>query len=99
NCRRFTTSKALEPVIVLLSVVALTLLNLRGASRRPDATKRPATDLVDSRYVAVRSAWRYKKNRRDRTVQDFFYALARQRRRPSATDFSKKNICLTFSGP
>jgi len=74
---QFTSSQALEPMIALLSVVAVTLLNLREASRRPDAQTRPATDLVDDRYVAVLSAWRYKKVRRDLNVHDFFYALAR----------------------
>ena len=74
---QFTTSAALTPMIALLSVVAVTLLNLREASRRPDAHARPATDLVDGRYVAVLSAWRYKKVRRDLSIHDFFYALAR----------------------
>jgi hypothetical protein len=74
---QFTTSAALTPMIALLSVVAVTLLNLREASRRPDAQTRPATDLVDARYVAVLSAWRYKKVRPDLSIHDFFYALAR----------------------
>ena len=74
---QFTSSAALQPMIGLLSVVAVTLLNLREASRRPDAQERPATELVDARYVAVLSAWRYKKIRRDLSIHDFFYALAR----------------------
>jgi hypothetical protein len=74
---QFTTSAALAPMIALLSVVAVTLLNLREASRRPDARERPATALVDARYVAVLSAWRYKKVRKDLSIHDFFYALAR----------------------
>lgn len=74
---QFTTSAALTPMIALLSVVAVTLLNLREASRRPDAQTRPATDLVAARYVAVLSAWRYKKVRKDLSIHDFFYALAR----------------------
>lgn len=74
---QFTTSAALTPMIGLLSVVAVTLLNLREASRRPDAQQRPATDLVDPRYVAVLSAWRYKKVRPKLSIHDFFYALAR----------------------
>lgn len=74
---QFTSAQALEPMIALLSVVAVRLLNLREASRRPDAETRPATDLVDARYVAVLSAWRYKKIRRDLSMHDFFYALAR----------------------
>jgi hypothetical protein len=71
---QFTTSQALEPMVALLSVVAVALLNLREAGRRPDAETRPATDLVDHRYVAVLSAWRKKKLR---SVHDFFFALAR----------------------
>lgn len=74
---QFTTSAALTPMIALLSVVAVTLLNLREASRRPDAQTRPATDLVAAPYVAVLSAWRYKKVREDLSIHDFFYALAR----------------------
>jgi hypothetical protein len=74
---QFTTSQALQPMIALLSVVAVKLLNLREASRRPDAHERRATDLVDAQYVAVLSAWRYKKVRKDLSVHDFFFALAR----------------------
>ena len=74
---QFTSSAALTPMIALLSVVAVTLLNLREASRRPDARTRPARELVDARYVAVLSAWRYKKVRRDLSIHDFFYAVAR----------------------
>ncbi len=52
---QFTSSAAMTPMIALLSVVAVTLLNLREASRRPDAKERPATVLVDVRDVAVLS--------------------------------------------
>jgi hypothetical protein len=74
---QFTTAAALTPMIALLSVVAVTLLNLREASRRPEAPTRPATELVDARYVAVLSAWRYRKVRLDLSIHDFFYAVAR----------------------
>jgi hypothetical protein len=74
---QFTTSAAIKPMIALLSVVAVTLLNLREASRRPDAKERPATDVVAARYVNVLSAWRYKTIRRALSIHDFFYALAR----------------------
>jgi hypothetical protein len=74
---QFTTSQALEPMIALLSVVAVALLNLREASRREDAKERPATEVVDASYVAVLSAWRYQSKRMDWSVHDFFYALAR----------------------
>jgi hypothetical protein len=64
-------------MIALLSVVAVALLNLREASRRPDARERPAAALIDARYVAVLSAHRYKEVRASLGIHDFFYALAR----------------------
>jgi hypothetical protein len=74
---QFTTTARLEPAIALLSVVAVTLLNLRDASRRADARTRPATAILASDYVEVLSLWRYRKIREGLTVHDFFYALAR----------------------
>jgi hypothetical protein len=74
---QFTTIARLEPAIALLSIVALTLLNLRDASRRSDAKTRLATTLFAPEYVEVLSAWRYRNIRRDLTVHEFFYALAR----------------------
>lgn len=74
---QFESSQALEPMIALLSVVAVTLLNLREAARRPDAKERPATEVVDQQYVHVLSSWRDGKPRPDWSVHDFFMALAR----------------------
>ena len=74
---QFTSMQALEPMIGLLSVVAVTLLKLRDASRDPVAATRPATDYVDSRYVAILAGWRYKGKRSTLTVKEFFLALAR----------------------
>lgn len=74
---QFTSRQALEPMIALLSVVAVTLLNLRDASRQPDAKLRAATTVIDTRYVEVLSAWRHKAVRREWSVHDFYYALAR----------------------
>lgn len=74
---QFTTTARLQPAIALLSVVALTLLNLRDASRRPDATTRRATTILATDYVRVLSLWRYREIREDLTVHEFFYALAR----------------------
>src|SRR5204862_906935 len=56
---------------------ALTLLNLRNASRRPDAKTRLASTLLAREYVEVLSAWRYRTLRNDLTVHEFFFALAR----------------------
>jgi len=74
---QFTAVERLQPAIALLSAVALTLLNLRDASRRPDASTRRATALFASAYIEILSIWRYRKLRSDLTVHDFFFALAR----------------------
>jgi Transposase DNA-binding len=74
---QFTDEARLEPMIAILSVVALTLLNLRDASRAANAKTTPATTVVAQEYVEVLSLWRHKEVRNDWTVHDFFYALAR----------------------
>ena len=74
---QFTTTARLEPAIALLSVLAVTLLNLRDASRRPDAKTRRATTILAADYVKVLSLWRYQEIRLDLTVHEFFYALGR----------------------
>jgi hypothetical protein len=58
---QFTIAEALQPMIALLSVVAVTLLNIREASRDEALAEHPAVEYVDRRYVAVLSAWRYKR--------------------------------------
>ena len=74
---QFTTEERLRPAIALLSVVTLTLLQMREASRRADAKTRKATTLISAMYVEVLSLWRHKKIKLDWTVHDFYYALAR----------------------
>jgi len=74
---QFTSEDRLQPAIALLSVVTLTLLQLRQASRRSDAQTRNATTIIDKSYVEVLSLWRHKTIKRDWTVHDFYYALAR----------------------
>ena len=73
----FTSAPALQPMIALLSVVAVTLLNLREAARDKTKADRPATEYVDRRYVEVQAGWRYQKPRPKMTVEEFFLALAR----------------------
>ena len=75
---QFTSEAALQPMIAVLSVVALQLLNLRAANRQEDAATRLATQVVHPDYVAVLSAWRCKEVRLESSVKDFFYALARR---------------------
>jgi hypothetical protein len=74
---QFTYAARLAAMIALQSVVALTLLNLRDASRRPDAKTTKATTVVAHDYVKVLSAWRCGEERPEWTVHEFFLALAR----------------------
>jgi hypothetical protein len=74
---QFTTEERLQPAIALLSIVTLTLLAMRDASRRKDAKKRSAIEIIDADYVAVLSAWRHGEIRTDWSIHDFYYAMAR----------------------
>ena len=72
---QFTTRKALEVTIAMLSVVAVQLLRLRDLSRQDQA--RPASDVVGQSYIEALSLWRWKQARLDLNAKDFLYALAR----------------------
>jgi hypothetical protein len=72
---QFTTRKALEVTIAILSVVAVQLLRLRDLSRNGDG--RPATEVVDQEYVEALSLWRFKEARMGLSAKEFLYALAR----------------------
>jgi Transposase DNA-binding len=74
---QFTREGRLQPVIALLSVVAVLLLNLRGYARQPGAETQPARAVVPEAHVAVLSVWRYRERRPELTVREFFLALAR----------------------
>jgi len=74
---QFTHTDRLEPMIALLSGVAVALLNLRDASRHPAAKRQRATTLFNLDYVRILSAWRSKRVREEMTIHDFFMALAR----------------------
>jgi hypothetical protein len=74
---QFTSEKRLQPAIALLSVVTLTLLEMRDASRRADAKTRAAREIISEDYISVLSAWRHGKLEEDWTIHDFYYALAR----------------------
>ena len=74
---QFNSSDRLQPMIALLSVVAITLLNLRELSRRPDAKQRPANDVVSTEIVKVLSAWRHGSEQPEWSIHDFCFALSR----------------------
>jgi hypothetical protein len=73
---QFTTRKALEVTIAMLSVVAVQLLRLRDLSRQQD-DDRPASDVVDQPYIEALSLWRWKQAKLDLSAKEFLYALAR----------------------
>jgi hypothetical protein len=72
---QFTTRKALEVTIAMLSVVAVMLLRLRDLARKDDG--RPATAVIDDVYVETLSLWRWKEARMDITANEFLSAMAR----------------------
>lgn len=74
---QFTTEAALQPVIALLSVVAVFLLELRDAGRDPVTAADPVTRYVPVSYAEVLCAWRHGAVREDWTVGEFYYALGR----------------------
>lgn len=75
---QFTTRKALEVSIAMLSVVAVQLLRLRDLSRRPDSDTIPATDVIHADYVEGLSLWRWKQRRMELSVKEFLFVLARK---------------------
>jgi hypothetical protein len=73
---QFETVQALQPIIALLSVVAVSLLNLRERSRDPQTQNKPATVVASQEEVEVLSGWRYGR-RLSLTVRQYYLALAR----------------------
>lgn len=74
---QFTTEAALQPVIALLSVVAVSLLQLRDSARDPVTAEKPATEFVPVIDAEVLCAWRHGEVRPEWTVMEFYWALAR----------------------
>jgi hypothetical protein len=74
---QFTTEAAIQPVIALLSVVAVFLLGLRDAARDPATADRPATRYVPVTHSEVLSSWRHGEVRPGWTVWEFYWALGR----------------------
>jgi hypothetical protein len=75
--QQFTTLKALQATLGLLSVVAVQLLRLRDLPRRADANSVAATQVIDKQYVAILSLWRFNKLLAGMTIYEFCLALAK----------------------
>ena len=72
---QFTTRKALEASIAMLSVVATQLLRLRDLARHDDTL--PATQVVAPEYVEALSLSRWKEARPDLSARQFLAELGR----------------------
>jgi hypothetical protein len=72
---QFTTRKALEVTIAMLSVVAVQLLRLRDLARQEE--DRPAREVVDEPYIEALSLWRWKQAKMDLSAKEFLSTLAR----------------------
>jgi hypothetical protein len=66
----------LQPLIALLSVLAVALVNARQAARTEAQAGRPAADFFDPLAVSVLSVWRYQEER-PLTVREYLLALGR----------------------
>jgi hypothetical protein len=66
----------LQPLIALLSVLAVALVNAREAARTEEKAARPAEDFFDPIAVSVLSVWRYQEAR-PLTVREYIRALGR----------------------
>lgn len=73
---QFTFVERLQPMIALLSVVAVGLLSLRDLSRDARLRERPAAEVIEEELVDLLSGWRYDEVR-PLSVREFFLALAR----------------------
>jgi hypothetical protein len=66
----------LQPLIALLSVLAVALVNTRAAARDEERAMRPARELIDPLSLSVLSVWRYGQER-PLTVRESVLALGR----------------------
>ena len=74
---QFQYEARLEPMIAVLSVVAISLLNLRALARNDDSKNRPAVMVMHSDFIEALALWRYKQPRPEMTVHEFCMALGR----------------------
>jgi hypothetical protein len=66
----------LQPMIALLSILAVALVNARYAARDEERAEQPATEYFDPLWVLVLSIWRYEQVR-PLTVREYVMALGR----------------------
>ena len=74
---QFQYEDRLEPMIALISVVAISLLNLRALAKSEDSKVHPAKKVIGCEFIESLSLWRYKEVRPDMSIYDFCMALAK----------------------
>jgi hypothetical protein len=74
---QFERTSRLEPAIGVLSVLTVTLLQLRDAARKPHADTRPATSVVHRDYVDVLKLRYPQRLRGSVSVKAFYWHVAR----------------------
>ena len=74
---QFQYEARLEPMIALLSVVAISLLNLRALAKSEDSKNQPAVKVMHSDFIEALALWRYKQPRPEMTVYEFCMALGK----------------------
>ncbi len=74
---QFRQEARLEPALAILSIVALTLLQLRDAARDPAAHTRRADELIAPEAILVLSQWTVGRPCLNWTLHDYALALAK----------------------
>ena len=74
---QFQYEARLQPMIALLSVVAIWLLNLRALAGNEESKDQPAVTVMHPDFIETLSLWRYKQACPDMTVYDFCMALGK----------------------
>lgn len=74
---QFRDEDRLQPAIAILSIVALTLLQLRDAARDPTKGQRRADELIHPEAIQVLSLWEHGDARPDWNLHDYSIALAK----------------------
>lgn len=74
---QFRDEERLQPALAVLSIVALTLLQLRNALRDPTASRRRAADVIEPEAILVLSQWTEGEPRPDWSLEEYTLALAR----------------------
>lgn len=76
---QFTRAHRLKPILAMLSVLAVSLLEIRQAGRNPEQKTKEAQSVVSPVWVMLLSLWRWPKEtpRQRMSVEEFYLALAR----------------------